>query len=177
MAGKQEWIEVVELVRGAADPTASRHLPRLWALAQAEATRSLGALNDRLGKALVEELVWDLLAAELPAIVGAANPRAYFIRAICNRALSWIRSPRSMALPLDDGRVSRTPGAGVESDPVFLIDARAALARLPARERDVVTSAALGIDRDEIAAMFGTSRANVDQIVSRVRRRFREDDA
>jgi hypothetical protein len=35
-----------------------------------------------------------------------------------------------------------------------------------------VVAAAVGEDRDMIAQAFGTSRANVDQIVSRVRLRF-----
>jgi transcriptional regulator len=54
---------------------------------------------------------------------------------------------------------------------VYAVDARGALAGMGARERAVLVADACGEAREVIAKAWGTSRANVDQIVSRGRRR------
>jgi DNA-binding NarL/FixJ family response regulator len=45
------------------------------------------------------------------------------------------------------------------------------------REREIVVAVAMGEDREELARSYNTSRANIDQIVSRARRRLHGEDA
>src|SRR5690606_26659727 len=110
------------------------------------------------------DLIHDLLATRLDAILGADSPRALFLTALSRLAIQWMRRRdaevhESLAVQVDT----------VDRDPAHGIDARRALEKLGPREARVLFAVATGEDRDEIARVHGTSRQNVDQIVSRAR--------
>lgn len=187
MAVAEQWQAVTAMIRGVEDPLQSPHLPKLYALALEDGPRLLGSFRRRLGEDRIVDLVHDLLAAKLEVIVAAKEPRALFCTALQRRAISWLR--RGDAAVLEDRSRDSAPHASDASAVAaidgsvnpeddrheFLIDAKSALDELPPRERAMVVAVAMGEERESIAREFGTSRANVDQIVSRVRRRFSEE--
>lgn len=171
MPAAEEWKAVVALVRAAAEPLQSPHLPRLYELALADGPRLLGNFRRRLGQERIVDLIHDLMAAKVDAIIAADEPRALFCTALQRRAISWLR--RGDAEVVAEVRETADAcGAAEDERQGFILDAKSALDQLPARERAMVVAVALGEERESIAREFGTSRANVDQIVSRVRRRF-----
>jgi RNA polymerase sigma factor (sigma-70 family) len=165
----QDWVAIVAVLRRADDPSTSPELPRLYELALADGPPLLRSFRRRLGDDRIVDLIHDLLAAKLDALVAADEPRALFCTALQRRAISWLR--RGDADVVEDAR--EAVGETDESErQQFIVDARSALDHLPERERAIVVAVALGEEREAVARAFGTSRANVDQIVSRVRRRF-----
>jgi DNA-directed RNA polymerase specialized sigma24 family protein len=72
----------------------------------------------------------------------------------------------------DSARDRLEGGTQEDGRRAFVLDARAELLRLSPRDRAIVVAAALGEEREDIARNLGTSRANVDQIVSRARKRL-----
>ena len=171
MPAAEDWNAVVARLRAATDPLQSEDLPRLYALALADGPRLLGSFRRRLGEERIVDLVHDLMAAKAEAIIKADEPRALFCTALQRRAISWLR--RGDAEVVAEVRETADASAVAEDERQgFILDARTALDQLPARERAMVVAVALGEERESIAREFGTSRANVDQIVSRVRRRF-----
>lgn len=171
MATAEQWREAALRVRQDKD----QHLPRLYELALEDGPRLLARFQRRLGDDRVVDLVHDLLATKVDAIVAAEEPRALFCTALQRRAISWLR--RGDAAVAEEAPESAS-GKEDESDRQrFLIDARAALEGLSDRERAMAVAVALGEEREEIAREFKTSRANVDQILSRIRRRFASETA
>ena len=172
MPAAEEWIRVVLLIRKDADPLKSAHLGELYTLALQDGPRLLKSFQKRLGDDRIIDLVHDLLASKIDAIVAADEPRALFCTALQRRAISWLR--RGDAAVVEDTPERAPDGLHEDDRQGFLLDAKTALEGLPERERAMVVAVALGEEREAIAAAFGTTRANVDQIVSRVRRRFAE---
>jgi DNA-directed RNA polymerase specialized sigma24 family protein len=166
----EDWIRVVLLIRADADPLRSPHLGKLYDLALADGPRLLKSFQKRLGDDRILDLVHDLLATKLEAIVAADEPRALFCTALQRRAISWLR--RGDAAVVEDAPERPPEGVVEDERQGFLVDAKNALEGLPERERAMVVAVALGEEREAIAQAFRTTRANVDQIVSRVRRRF-----
>jgi len=167
---------VVAKIRLTADPFQSPHLGRLYELALADGPKLLSSFRRRLGDERIVDLVHDLLAAKLEAIVSADEPRALFCTALQRRAISWLRRGDACVVEDPAKETASTDRTGQPEDERrgFILDAHALLDRLPVRERAMVVAIALGEEREAIAAEFGTSRANVDQIVRRVRKRFEE---
>jgi DNA-directed RNA polymerase specialized sigma24 family protein len=167
------WKEAVAGVRADRE----KNLPRLYELARADGPKLLSRFARRLGDERVLDLVHDLLATKLESILAADEPRALFCTALQRRAISWLR--RGDADVVED-KPDIANDASLDQEPErqrFLLDARAALDGLPPRERMMVVAVALGEEREAIAREFQTTRANVDQIVSRVRRRFSEESS
>lgn len=167
------WSEVVAWLRAEADPCVSEHVPRFYELAVRDGRAALHKYRGALGEARVEDLIHDLLAAHLGDVVRADNPRAFLATALVRRAISWLRRKDARVLEArdDDGAFD----GDSRSDAIdFVLDARSAIAQLGEREQEIVFAVACGNDREQIAKELGTSRANVDQIVSRARRKLRE---
>lgn len=172
------WDEVVEVLRAAPDPYECPELAQLWALALEEAPRALASFRrgGRLDDERLADLTKDFLVAHLHALLGAVSPRAYFIVALRNSAHSWFRK-RSSAIALHPpGEAEDDEITAPVLDPAELVDARDFLRCLTEREYDVLVGVGNGADRDELARALDISRANLDQIVSRVRRRFRMEE-
>jgi RNA polymerase sigma factor (sigma-70 family) len=173
---REEWIAAVAKIRAsspAGDALKSPHLGRLYELAVADGPKLLASFRRRLGDDRILDLIHDLLAAKVEAIVNADEPRALFCTALQRRAISWLR--RGDAAVVEDPEEEDSARASEEAEDErrgFILDARNVLSKLPDRERAMVVAVALGEDREAIAKTFGTSRANVDQIVSRVRKKL-----
>ncbi|MFO0735400.1 MAG: hypothetical protein U0270_05955 [Labilithrix sp.] len=170
MATADDWREAARLVRQ--DKT--RHLPRLYELALEDGPKLLARFQRRLGDERIVDLVHDLLSTKAEAIVAADEPRALFCTALQRRAISWLR--RGDAAVMEAGPESAGGREDEGERQRFLLDARAALDGLSERERAMAVAVALGEERETIAREFRTTRANVDQIVSRIRRRFAGGD-
>lgn len=167
MAGAEDWKKAAALVR-----QSKEHLPALYELAREDGPRFLARFRRRLGDERIVDLVHDLLATKAEAIALADEPRALFCTALQRRAISWLRRGDAAVIEAPpSGAVGTVPEDEAERQR-FLVDARAALDELTPRERMVAVAVALGEEREEIARELKTSRANVDQIVSRIRRRF-----
>lgn len=179
VGSRAEWDEITAVLRAAPDPYACAELGQLWALALEEAPRVLASFRvaGKLDDERIADLTRDFLVEDLRAILeNAVNPRAYFVVAIQNSARSWLRRGSARIAPTDyEAAKGREPRAA-SADPAELIDAQDFLRGLTERERDVLAGLAAGVDREELARALGTSRANVDQIASRVRARFRRED-
>jgi RNA polymerase sigma factor (sigma-70 family) len=118
--------------------------------------------------------VHDLLHEELDAILEAHNPRAYFLTAIRNAGIDLQRRNKRLvrgeeAAPSLD-RTDESPLA--EEVLAVRQEAERLSATLSSKERQVFAAIAAGEEREDIARAMGTSRANIDQIVSRARKRI-----
>jgi DNA-directed RNA polymerase specialized sigma24 family protein len=146
----------------------------LYEVALSDGPRFLASFHRTLGDQRTLDLVQDLLGEKLLAIIEAETPRAFFCTALQNRARSWVRRGDANVVESPPDSSRDTASEKNEDDRrAFVLDARDALAALSERDRGIVVAAALGEDREGIAREFRTSRANVDQIVSRVQKRFR----
>ncbi len=173
MATSDEWREVAEEIAEAATPERSPALPRLYRYAVEAARLALR----RFPAAVPEQgddLVHDKLHEKLRSIVDAANPRAFFVTAIHRAAIDLLRRQKKFAPqdeldaapPANDAVLAPDEAASLH------IEAVRVLAMLDGREQQIFGGIMVGEDRDDIAAALGTSRANIDQIVSRTRRRM-----
>lgn len=179
MGSRADWDEITAVLRVAPDPYACAELGQLWALALEEAPRALASfrVSGRLDDDRIADLTRDFLVDHLRALLdNAVNPRAYFVVSLQNCARSWLRKGSARLAPAEheEGKV-RAPRA-VSADPALLIDAQDFVLTLTERERDVLAGLTHDVDREELARTLGISRANVDQIVSRVRARFHRED-
>lgn len=170
------WSVIAAELRASASPWKSAAFARLYDLARAEGPRVL-----RSFRALDQERRIDLalgtLLAKLDEIIAADRPRAFFRLALRNDAISWTRSPRARVgalleeAPVYDQRALDASEASL----IYRVDARRRFHALDARARDVMLAEAFGETREAIGRAAGTSRANVDQIISRARRRHAGD--
>lgn len=169
MPTAHDWQLARQRITSTHDPARSREIVVLYRLAIADGTRALRSFS-KIDEERRADLIHDLLATRLDAILAADSPRALFLTALSRLAIQWIRRK--------DAEVHESPAAqaeGIDRDPGHAIDVRRALAKLGARDARVLFAVAIGEDRDEIARVHGTSRQNVDQIVSRARRRLAEE--
>ncbi len=164
------WQGLASELRGAHAPDRLPAYWRLYALARALALRTVRSGFRGLEADDALDVVEQLFARRLDAVVAAENPRA-FVRTCVHRGLcSATRSPRRRMSELDE-QVLGGLHVGHEDDVIGALHGRLAYSRLGAREREVLSLVAAGYDRGEIGACLGVSRGAVDQIVSRARRK------
>lgn len=173
MATSDEWREVVEQIADAAVPERSPALPRLYRFAVEEARLALRSFPASV-REQVDDLVHDKLHEKLRSIVDAASPRAFFVTAIRHAAIDLVRRQKRLAPQdeLDEAPSANDAALAPDEAASVRIEAVRVLATLNVRERQIFGAIAAGEDRDDIAAALYTSRANIDQIVSRTRRRM-----
>lgn len=174
-----EWTDLARRIAKTRPPwAASEDVGRLYVLAHAEGLRLLrkrGNLDDER----IRDLVSAFFVERLDEIVAASVPRAYFCAALKNRAKDWWKKKGS---EVREDRPADDPGAAhtVEYADQLAeqmdegVRARAVLEELSPLERQVWQAIADGADRVELARALNTSRANVDQIASRSRKRLRK---
>lgn len=181
-APADEWNEAAARLRGLPreERWRSKDVVRLFELAPTIAKRTLAGHWTRIGPEDVEDLAKDLLAQNLHGFLDVdpsthgGSAAVYFQQALRNRAVSWHR--RMSRLEGDPDRAlarvsalaaeENSGSAGAEVDQI--------LSRLTPLEREVFAAIQAGEAREAIAERFNTSRANIDQIVSRARRRLRK---
>lgn len=167
------WAAAIAALRTSPAPYANPAFGALYTLVCRDGRRMLRSFR-QIDDDRKDDLALDTLLVALPALLRADCARAYFATALYRAALSWRRSPRA-ALATADANADEACDA---ESPLecearrmeYCLDAQAAFAQLPRRERAVLLADARGCLRDEIAAELGTSRANVDQVISRARR-------
>jgi DNA-directed RNA polymerase specialized sigma24 family protein len=177
---REAWAAVVAEIRRARDPHASPALGRLYDLALKDGLAALASFHG-LDTDARGDLVRDVLAAKLREIVAptTGEPRALFLVAVRRRAIDGTRRARVRAdgaTTLADMDAQRREMSDAEGDLLLAIDVRRLLATVSRGDHDLLAAVFSGEDRDEVAQRFGTSRANVDQKVSRFRRRLRWEE-
>lgn len=183
MATRGEWDEIVAKLRNAASPDRDPAFAQFYRLALEDANLVLRSF-DRIPPDQREDLVHDILVLKLPRLLAADNPRAYFVTAVANRAKDWLRNLKASGVVYrigkgDDDEV--TPPFPEQNHPpraeavLELRDTLEHLGDLSPRDVQVFEAVVFFNEkRKTIAAICGMTRENVDQIVSRVRRRLRE---
>jgi DNA-directed RNA polymerase specialized sigma24 family protein len=188
-----EWVELAAKLRTADNPYAAPEAARLIQLALGAGRAILGKQFPNLQETAREDIVHDLLAQQLPAIVASSAPRAFFGRCVVHAAISWIRYEKvregvvvgrghdddpddSSAEPGEQLAPGDRLGSLSDERAVVTLDLKDRLEYLTERERTVLIAVAMGEGREELAMLLGTSRANIDQILSRVRRSFSGGD-
>jgi RNA polymerase sigma factor (sigma-70 family) len=171
----EEWHRLVEQVRGASSPTESPVLPLLYTLAMETGRKVLRAKFPRLSEADHEDVLSEKFTRALPAIVGASRPRNFFIKVIVRATLDAQRR-----LQTRDRYIAKETHKLVESQPGRSDDTqaetlamRACLQSFSQRDQQILRAVYEGEDRERVAQLYRTSRANVDQIVSRAKERWR----
>ncbi|MDP3207705.1 MAG: sigma-70 family RNA polymerase sigma factor [Rhodoglobus sp.] len=181
MPSRDEWIAVVQCVAESSGPGRGEEINRLYRFAMDEGRSALRGMQ-WVGPSEVEDLVHDKLHAELASLLLATDPRAYFCTIVRRAALDLRRkvqgkrgdgTARRVFVSVDDADFQALPAEDPPVDEALARrrEAREIVARLSERELQVFAAIMHGEDRDDIAAALGTSRANVDQIVSRTRKR------
>lgn len=175
MSGSEEWRRIVDEVAATDPPLRSRALVELYRLACADAQAALRTFAPTI-REQAEDLAQDLVFEKLDTLLAAPNPRALFYTAVRNAAIDLRR--REARRPTDEDPSERLPSpdasAAVESQVGARLELARAQARLTPRELEIFVAIAAGDDRDDIAKLLGTSRANIDQLVSRARKRLME---
>lgn len=164
-----EWEELARQVRAARDPWSSPAFGTLYELAQQLGVPILR--RQGIGLADAEDLVSDLVSSKLELIVAAKDGvRAYYCQALKNRARDRLKKKGTLVA---EDRPPDAPGEAHTTHPDEAIEARLKLAvvrsLLTEREQNVYGAIYAGVDREEVAAAFETSRDNIDQIVRRAR--------
>lgn len=183
MATAAEWRQAVHALRGRPDKIGDPAFGPVYKLACGDAVGIGRSFLSTLSAEEIRDLAADLIVARIEQLTHADSPRAFFATALINRLKDVVDGPavkrRAKQLPADSSQAHDDPterlvsGASInepEDARAFLLDARRAFSQLSDRDRDIVTLVGLGEDREAIAAQYGTTRANVDQIVSRLRR-------
>ena len=171
-AAVDPWRDAAAAVLRSPAPWSSEGFARLYELAQAEGARALRSFRS-LDAARRADLAAETITRALLAVASADAPRAYFRTAVRRAALSWLRAER--LAPAEKEEAPRYVEGALDAEEaraVYGLDAKAALGAMGGRDRAVLLADADGEAREAIAATWGTSRANVDQIVSRARRAF-----
>lgn len=177
MGSPAEWQDLAREIRAAKDPWPSRALVRLFALAEEDGRRALRSFTGEMDDAAIVDLIRDLLVAQLHAVLEAEEPRGFFWRALVRRAISRKRKGSSRVEPTPEQEPPPSgPLDAEEQNRISRLDRAAAWARLSPREQEVLSALAEGEDRDALAERWGTTRNNIDQIISRARRRLAEVD-
>lgn len=167
------WASLAAAIRGASSPWSCAAFGALYGLALAEGVQALRSFRD-LDEARRADLALATLVTKLDAIAAADRPRAFFRKVLYRDAVSWRRSGRARVATEADAPERCAHGEGpcdaVECLALRRLDANAALGRLSDRQRAMLLADAEGYSREEIARAHATTRANVDQVLSRARR-------
>lgn len=179
MAGTdgEEWSALISEVRAAPSPEESPAYNRLYTLAMRTGKAMLGAKFGRqLDDGDIEHLVSTKFAATSSEIVNASNPRGFFVTAIVREAIGVIR--RSHTADKHAPELTRVGDmrarAQDEQARVDTIAMAACFETFSPRDQQILRAVGEGDDREAIARHFATSRANIDQIISRSRKRWAE---
>jgi len=144
-----------------------------------EARRIIGSYSKDFGADGLDDIASQFLVDKLDALVEADNPARFLATALYRRACSMKRRKDAQHLELTERHADGTAGADGRKPllELELEEAMIALNSLSTRDREIILAVASGHEPEEAAEAFGTSRANVYQVISRFRRRFKREDA
>jgi len=168
----EHFREVVARVREAENRYACPEVGQLYEMVLREARSILASFRKDLGPDGIDDLASDFLSEKLGALVEAENPAGFLKIALYHRACSMLRRKDAKLVELTERHADQAVGADGATPLQFLElqELRLALNTLSVRDRQIVLAVGEGEDPDEVAAAFGTTRANVYQIVCRFRR-------
>jgi len=167
----EEWNAAARRLAGL-EPAArwkSEDVKVLYRLALAHGPTILARFQ--LDTSRVHDLVADLVSVKLDQLVEAEVPAPYFLAALGKAATSWVRRPAAAVAPEPEIERAGPSDASAEAK----VELERVSGRLKRDELEIFAALAAGEDRDAIASALGTSRANIDQKVSRARKRLREE--
>lgn len=169
----EEWNQAVERLRGVsvAERWQSEDVAKLYAIALKVAPSQLRSFD--LPGGLPEDLAADILTTKLNQQVDCVGvPFSFFVVSLQNKAKSWKRHQRVRA-NYQERQSAPEPEPIAEHDGSE-VERRLAKAWgvLTDRERDIFERIGRDEPREEIASRLGTSRTNVDQLISRARKKL-----
>lgn len=180
VASKEEWVRLVTLIRqdrqrlGSA--ASSPHVRRFYECSVEQGRFLLRSFRQELGDDRLDDLIHDVLVGWETITETEPSPHAWFERCLVNRAISWKRRPAAEVVADDAG--AWDAHASPDDEERRQIDRMHArqffLERLTHTERSIMSALEFGHSREQIAEALGKSRPNVDQIISRLRKRLRE---
>lgn len=171
-----ELDELAELLRQDAarlgDAAKSPHFRPFYECAMRQAAFTLRSFERQLGQDRLVDLAHDVLL-RWRRIIAADSPRAYLIVCLLNQARSWMRRQDAPVVEDPPEVPPPDPDTGAEENRrIAALDFRRRRDLLTPREQTIVSAELAGQTRAEIAEALGTTRANVDQILNRMRRRL-----
>ncbi len=178
MSKADDWKAVRAELCSSGDPRHSPKFHKLYELATRDGRRILSSFR-RIAEADRDDLIHDVLVRVLDHLLDAQveNPRAFFATALTRDATSAFRTEKRrnelVSVHLPEAHPHETHGRSDGRDQL-LIQLQALESASP-RDQQILIALGLGEPPQEVAHAFGLTRANVDQIVSRFRRRFRRD--
>jgi DNA-binding NarL/FixJ family response regulator len=149
-------------------------LGELYQLAVADGMRVLRGFH-RLSEDERRDVVAEKFVRERVSLLAATSPRGFFLAAVKRAAISELRR-KETAEKYREALVAVMDSAPrTEGDMVTTLELAAHLRRLSPRDQQIVRAVHSGESREDVAQYFETSRANVDQICSRVARAQRDE--
>jgi DNA-directed RNA polymerase specialized sigma24 family protein len=160
-------------IRADPPPHRSRHFAALYAAAESHGHVVLHRFARQIDAATLEDLPRDVVVERLREILEAENPRALFCTIVFNRARSVLRKQKTRE---EKAPAVQEPGGSVpESERrAFHVSAAEIWLELPERTREMLQEFILCGDAERIARAYGTTAANLYQILSRLRSRARK---
>jgi RNA polymerase sigma factor (sigma-70 family) len=151
-----------------AQRTKSRDFRLLYELAMKEGPGLLGSMG--IDHERASGLITDLFLRELDKLVTAQVPFPYFVTSVRHAGIDWLRKTRREVV--SEPKVDRAGTQDEASEAV--VHLRAVWQTLTPKEREIFSALQAGEDRDGIARSLRTSRANIDQLISRARKRLKD---
>lgn len=106
-------------------------------------------------------------------VAACRNPEAFALTSLRNGCIDRLRRRRNTTGPCDASLPAATDAVGAWTDREWV---RSAMARLPLKQREVLHLKEIeGYDTREIADLFGIGENQVRTILSRARKRLREE--
>jgi hypothetical protein len=177
VASREQWAAIVAEIRRAPSPRESLAVNDLYALATQDGLAALRTFHDLDGED-PRDLIQDVVAELLADIVNADDPRAFLKVALVRRGIDSSRrrcTADTGAVALLGMASQRQAASGSEAEQVLAIDVWRRFSRLPLLDQDLLLRVGVGESRDDLARERGTTRANIDQKVSRLRRLLQEE--
>ncbi len=116
------------------------------------------------------DLIADLLSAKLDQLVDARDPFPFFLTAVTNAGRDWLRRKGSHVAAEPKVEKAREEEDRSERS----AELNRLLSRLTPLEREIFALEASGEDHTSIGAAVGKKRDAIAQIISRARKRLRE---
>lgn len=158
-------------IRAAPSPWECEATARLFQMAAEDGRIALRRFQKQLGDEALRDLVHDLLAAKLPAIVAHPDPRGCFWIAVVRLAISHLRKDLSHVAETSEAAAGEVRDAAAEAL-TERMDLQARWERLSPREQEVLTAIREGEDREALARRYGVTRSAIDKVWKRASARL-----
>jgi len=171
--------EVAARLRECEDRVASPDFAVLYPLVLDQGRYVLRTFKKDFGADELDDIILGFLLRKVDAVVEAEDPVKFLWVVLPRAAVSRKRKKDAGHLELTDERAERVVGSDGRQPEVNIAlgEMQQLLDTLSVRDREILLAVGSGEEPEEVAAVFHTSRANVYQIVSRFRRRFKREES